>query len=208
VSEPLTTRLFVIRHGETDWNASGRLQGQLDIPLNDRGRAQAAALGAALADEPIDAVYASDLARAVQTATALARPRSLPVQQDSALRERGFGALEGLLYAEIEQQHPEALRRWRAREPDYAVGGGESLLDFSARCVAAVERLAAAHAGQVIAIVCHGGVLDCLYRAAARIELQAPRHWELGNAGINRLLWSDSGLSLIGWNDRGHLEGG
>lgn len=201
------TRILAIRHGETAWNADGRVQGHQDIALNERGREQARALAAALAGEVIDAVYSSDLKRARETAEALALPAGLPVRTDAQLRERTFGRLEGFTFPEIEQRWPEDAARWRRREPDFAVGGGESLLVFYARCVEAATRLAAAHAGQTIALVAHGGVLDVLYRAAARIELGAPRTWELGNASVNRLLYSPEGFAVVGWNDRTHLQG-
>ena len=201
------TRIVAIRHGETAWNAQSRLQGQLDIPLNALGRAQAATLAGALRDEGLVAVYASDLGRAWQTAQALAVPLGLPLVADPGLRERGFGLLEGLTYAEIDRHWPDLARRWRSREPGFAPEGGESLDTFQARCVAVASRLAAAHAGQAIALVCHGGVLDCLYRAATRVPLDAPRSWVLGNAGINRLLCTPQGFTLVGWNDAAHLDG-
>jgi 2,3-bisphosphoglycerate-dependent phosphoglycerate mutase len=201
------TRVLAIRHGETAWNADGRVQGHQDIPLNERGREQARALAAALEGEAIDAVYSSDLQRARDTAEAFALPAGLPVLTDVKLRERTFGRLEGHTFAEIEQRWPDDPVRWRRREPGFAVGGGESLLVFYARCVEAATRLAAAHPGQTIALVAHGGVLDVLYRAAARIDLGAPRTWELGNASINRLLYSPEGFVVVGWNDRTHLEG-
>lgn len=201
------TRIVAIRHGETAWNAESRLQGQLDIPLNARGRAQAATLAGALRDEGLVAVYASDLGRAWQTAQALAAPLGLPLVADAGLRERGFGLLEGLTYTEIDQRWPDQARRWRSREPGFAPDGGESLDTFHARCVAVASRLAAAHAGQAIALVCHGGVLDGLYRAATRVPLDAPRSWVLGNAGINRLLCTPQGFTLVGWNDVAHLDG-
>ena len=96
--------------------------------------------------------------------------------------------------------------RVEARDLDVAPDGGESLRGFHARCVAAVSQRAAAHPGQTIAIVAHGGVMDCLYRTATRLDLQAPRSWPLGNAGINRLLYSAEGFTLIGWSDTRHLE--
>jgi probable phosphoglycerate mutase len=201
------TRIVAIRHGETAWNAASRLQGQLDIPLNALGRAQAATLAGALHDEGLAAVYASDLARAWHTAQALAGPLGLPLVADAGLRERGFGLLEGLTYTEIDHRWPELGRRWRSREPGFAPEGGESLITFQARCVAVVSRLAAGHAGQTIALVCHGGVLDCLYRAATGVPLDAPRSWVLGNAGINRLLFTPQGFTLVGWNDAAHLDG-
>jgi 2,3-bisphosphoglycerate-dependent phosphoglycerate mutase len=200
------TRIVAIRHGETAWNVETRIQGQLDIALNATGRRQAARLARALADEPLDAIYASDLARAFETARALAAGRAIPLHADAGLRERGFGHFEGLTFTEIEQHHPEGARRWRERDPGFAPAGGESLAGFQARAVAAVAALAARHRGQHIAVVSHGGVLDALYRAAARLALDAPRTWQLGNASINRLLHGDEGFALVGWSDRFHLE--
>lgn len=201
------TRLVAIRHGETAWNAERRLQGQLDIPLNAVGERQAASLAEALRHEGLERVVASDLGRAWRTAQALALPLGLPLTPEPGLRERGFGEMEGHTYEEIELRWPERAARWKARDPAFAApGGGESLQDFCARCVATVERVARAHAGQTLALVCHGGVLDCLYRAAARLPLDAPRTWQLGNAAVNRLLHTPQGLSLVGWNDQAHLE--
>ncbi|MBU6257182.1 MAG: histidine phosphatase family protein [Burkholderiales bacterium] len=200
------TRVFLLRHGRTAWNAESRIQGQLDVPLDDRGRWEAARLALALAGETLAAIYSSDLERARETARPLAQATGVALHTDAALRERAFGRFEGVTYAEIEARWPDEARRWRAREPDFGPGGGEPLRRFYQRSVGAVQRLAAAHPGQAIAVVAHGGVLDCLYRAAGRIELQAPRTWQLGNAAINRLLWTPQGLSLVGWNDNSHLE--
>lgn len=200
------TRIFLLRHGRTAWNAEQRIQGQLDIPLDDTGLWQAERLAQALQGEGIQALYCSDLQRARQTATPLALATGLTLHTDAALRERGFGRFEGRSYSEIEALWPDDARRWRLREPDFGPGGGEPLQDFYARSVNALNALAERHAGQTLAVVAHGGVLDCIYRAAARIELRASRTWQLGNATINRLLWTPEGLSLVGWNDAGHLE--
>jgi probable phosphoglycerate mutase len=200
------TRIVVVRHGETDWNAEARLQGQLDVPLNALGRRQAATLPDALRHDKLVAVYASDRSRAWATAQALAGPLGLPLAADPGLRERCFGALEGQTRQQIDQQQPALARRWHGREPDFAPLGAESLRRFQQRCLAAVERLAAAHAGSSIALVSHGGVLDCLYRAATRTALHTPRSWPLGNAGINRLLVTPQGFTLIGWGDSAHLD--
>ena len=200
------TRLVAIRHGETDWNVDTRIQGQIDIGLNANGRWQAQRLGQALADERIDAVYSSDLGRALETAHALAREAGVPVQPQIALRERAFGIFEGLTFAEIEQRFPDDARRWRQRDAGFGPQGGETLREFYARAVAAVADLAARHRGQHIAVVTHGGVLDALYRAATRIPLDAPRTWQVGNASINRLLHGDDGFTLVGWSDAFHLE--
>ncbi len=202
----IATRIVAIRHGETDWNAQSRLQGQLNIPLNAMGLHQASTLAEALRDEDLAVVYSSDLGRAWHTASALAAPLGLPLQPDTGLRERCFGVFEGCTYAEIESRWPDQAQRWRRREIDFAPVGAESLRLFQQRCVATIDRLAAAHVGQAIAVVCHGGVLDSLYRAATGQALDAPRTWQLGNAVINRLLHTPQGLRLVGWNDAGHLD--
>ena len=188
------------------WNAATRIQGQLDIPLNDRGHNQARRLAGALKDEPITAIYASDLARAQQTAGYLASELGIKVRPEAAIRERGFGEFEGKTFAEIETTLPEQALRWRKRDPDFAPAGGESLLALRARVVDSAERLAANHLGELIVMVCHGGVMDVLYRAATRLDIQAPRTWALGNAAINRLLWTPEGFTLVGWADTQHLD--
>ena len=123
------------------------------------------------------------------------------------LRERGFGVFEGHTYTDIERLWPAESARWRRRESGAAPDGGEPLESFYERCVVTVCSMAALHAGQCIAIVAHGGVLDCLYRAAVGVDLAAPRSWQLGNATINRLLFNGERLSLVGWSDEGHLQG-
>ncbi|MDP4301676.1 histidine phosphatase family protein [Leptothrix discophora] len=202
-----TTRILAIRHGETAWNRDNRIQGFLDIALNDNGLAQAERLAESLADEAIDAVYSSDLQRAHATALPLARPRGLTVQLDLRLRERSFGVFEGRSFAELEALYPEETLRWRRRDPDFGPQGGERLVDFDARCIAAIARLAERHRGGCIAVVSHGGVMDCLYRAATRLSLDAPRTWTVANASINRVLHTPDGYSLIGWGDTSHLDG-
>ena len=203
---PETTRVIAVRHGETAWNADSRMQGQLDVPLNANGRWQAQRLARALAEEPLDAIYASDLSRAFDTAQAVAALTGHRVATDIALRERAFGAFQGLTYAEIEARWPEQGARWRARDVDFVPEGGESLRQLFARSVDAAARRAAAHAGGTVLLVAHGGVIDSLYRAATRIELDVIRTWQLGNASINRLLHSAEGFSLVGWSDTRHLE--
>ena len=206
LADQQATRILAIRHGETAWNVDTRIQGQLDIPLNETGRWQAHRLALAVSDEGIAAVYASDLLRAYETAQSVAKGTGQPIVTDVGLRERGFGEFEGLTFKEIEQRWPRESERWRRRDPDFGPGGGETLRDFYARCVSTATRLAAAHPGETIAIVAHGGVMDCLYRAASRVRLDAPRSWQLGNASINRLLYTPQGFTLVGWSDTYHLE--
>ena len=205
-----STRLLLVRHGETAWNADGRLQGHLDIALNDTGRAQARRLAAALMDErePIDILYSSDLARALQTAQAVADATGAPLIATPALRERHFGAFQGRRFADIAAELPEQAERWRRRDPDWAPPqGGESLLQFQERITQAVSALAAKNIGKHVALFTHGGVLDLLYRAATGLGLQDARTWQLGNAAINRLLWApEAAFSLVGWADTTHLD--
>ncbi len=202
------TRILAIRHGETAWNVGGRLQGHLDIPLNDTGRLQADRLGRALAGrEALSAIYSSDLSRARDTAQALADATGAPITVRPGLRERCFGDLQGLTFEQVSQQRPDDAERWRRRVPDWSPPGGESLLVFQERVTQELQALTAKNMGNLIAIVTHGGVLDVLYRAAARLGLQDARTWELTNTAVNRLLWSpDGGLSLVGWADVSHLE--
>lgn len=203
LNEP--TRIIAIRHGQTAWNAEMRMQGQLDTALDALGRWQAEQLAQALQDEPIDAIVSSDLARAMHTAWPLARRRGLAVRPDPSLRERSFGVFQGFTYEHIAKHWPEGAARWRARDPLYGADGGETLTDFCQRVTTAAERLASEFAGRSVVWVTHGGVLDCLHRAAMRVALDASRTWALDNASINRLLRSDQGLMLVGWGDIGHL---
>ena len=202
------TRIIAIRHGETAWNVDTRIQGQLDIPLNERGQWQAAQLAEALAtQDPLDAVYTSDLKRAHQTASAVAARQGLTPVSHVGLRERGFGAFEGKTFAEIEKDLPEDALLWRKREPHWAPPqGGESLVLMEQRIRNTLNELAAQHVGQHIALFAHGGVMDLLYRIATQQDLQAPRTWTLTNTAINRLLWTPESVSLVGWADTSHLD--
>lgn len=206
------TRIIAIRHGETAWNADTRIQGHLDIPLNDTGLWQAQRLARVLADEPIHAIYSSDLARAYQTASAItaAHPElaGRAPHRVEALRERGFGMFEGKTWAEIDTHWPELATRWRRREPDFAPEGGETLLQLRQRVQQAVDAIAVQHRGQQIVLVAHGGVMDALYRLSTGQGLAEPRTWALGNTAINRLLWTPDGMTLVGWSDTRHLEDG
>jgi probable phosphoglycerate mutase len=200
------TRIIAIRHGETAWTVDTRIQGQLDIPLNETGRWQASRVAQALADEPISAIYASDLLRAWETARAIAEVTGQALRAHKGLRERGFGVLQGNTHAEIEANWPEQALRWRQRDPHWAPQGGESLVAVRERITRTASELAARHPGEQIVLVAHGGVMDALYRAATGQDLQAPRTWNLGNAAINRMLWTPDGLTLVGWSDTRHLD--
>jgi probable phosphoglycerate mutase len=204
------TRILAIRHGETAWNVDTRIQGQLDIGLNPMGAWQAQRVGQALAHEPVAAIYSSDLSRALATAQAIAQANRAhagrTVTPHVGLRERHFGHLQGLTWEQIETEWPEDTQRWRGRDPHWSPVGGESLTVLRERIAQCVKALASQHLGEQIVLVAHGGVMDALYRLATQQALDAPRTWHLGNAAINRLLWTPQGLSLVGWGDVSHFD--
>ncbi|MEN9868848.1 MAG: hypothetical protein RL748_4438 [Pseudomonadota bacterium] len=207
----MSTEIILIRHGETAWNAERRLQGHIDIPLNAEGEHQARALGQSLRGQTLAAIISSDLQRARQTAQAVANwHKPMPVQIDAELRERCFGGFEGLHYDEIARRYPQAFAEWQARDADAVMPAGErpgeSFRQFSIRTLAALARWAARYPGQSIAVVAHGGVLECAYRAACEIPLSTPRTFAVLNASVNRLLWQDGKFSLRSWGDCEHLE--
>lgn len=209
-----TTTILLIRHGETAWNAERRLQGHLDIALNAEGERQAAALGAALAREQIDLVISSDLARARQTAEAVQRARGAPdagrVQLDAQLRERCYGGFEGLLYSEIAARFPLEFAAWQARNVDAVLppgkNQGETFRSFFDRATKAILGHAARHPGQTLALVAHGGVLECAYRAALGLPLETPRDFKVHNASVNRFVVEQGKLKLVSWGEIEHLR--
>ena len=202
------TELLVIRHGETDWNRQHRFQGQIDVPLNDIGLAQAGRLGRHLVDEPIDVLISSDLQRARSTADALAQPRGLQPQVDPLWREQGFGLLEGLDVPTIRSRHADLWSSWTRHDADYALpGGGESNAIFHARVMRALRAVLLDHAGRRVVVVTHGGVLDMLWRTAHALPLHGARVCDIPNTGINRLRWVDNGLQIVQWANADHLGG-
>ncbi len=204
------TELLLIRHGETAWNRERRMQGHIDIPLSDVGERQAQALGRALAGERPLAIYASDLGRARATAQPVAAVHQLPVMLREDLRERCYGGFEGLRYDEIADRYPEDFAAWRVREPHARFPAGErdaeTLHEFHQRAVQAVSGIVRAHSAGKLVIVTHGGVLDCLYREATGMPVEAERNFGILNAAINRLQWDGQRFSVLHWADASHLE--
>jgi len=203
------TEFWVVRHGESTWNADGRYQGQTDVPLSHIGILQAAALAERLTDQHFDAVYTSDLARASRTADAVAeRLAGRPsVQPEPGLREIDVGDLGGLVLADIQARHPGYLRGLRADPWSTRRPGGESMQDLFARCGAAFDRLRARHAGGRVLVFTHGGVV----RVAVGLALGGvPSHaWarlSVTNTSITRVLLGPDSGTLLGFNDDAHLE--
>lgn len=175
------TTILLARHGETDWNRTGRFQGHADPPLNDAGRAQARELADRLRDTPFDAVYTSDLRRAHETAEIVAASHGVPVVADPGLREVDIGSWSGLTRAEVEQRFPDAEHH-----------DGESRADHLARVLATVERIARAHPDARILIVSHGGSLRALRRHCAG----EPVH-PIENCGVYELRFREGALRPI-----------
>ncbi len=202
----MTTRLCIVRHGETAWNAEHRVQGQLDIPLNEIGMTQAQAVGRALKDERFDVIYSSDLVRARQTADPIASFLSIKMLLEKDLRERHYGIFERLTYAEVQSRFPEDYARFAARDPEYAFRTGESLKDFSQRSIAIVSKIVQQNEGRNILVFTHGGVLDKLYRFITGLPLSAERDFGIPNAGLNHIEISAAGWQIRSWADIAHLE--
>jgi broad specificity phosphatase PhoE len=165
--------LLLARHGETDWNREHRVQGQTDIGLNDAGRDQSELLAESLADVRLDAIVSSDLARARETAEAVARRQGLEVVTDAALREKNFGSWEGLTDVEIAERFPDAVRgRW---------GDGEGTEDVAGRVLPAIERIRARHPDGAVLVVSHGGPIRII------LDAHGVEHGRIGNCELFRL---------------------
>ena len=202
-------RLLLIRHGETEWNREGRIQGYYaDSPLTENGEAQARLLARRLARESLLAVHSSDAGRARQTAAPVAAALGHEIVYDAALRERNYGGFEGMTYAELEREHPDAYRKFRSRDPGYAPPGGESGAQFRDRIVAALERIARAAGGERAAVITHGGVLGVAYRHAVGAAPDSGRDYTLHNASINRIVYWGGRWSIEAWGDVAHLSAG
>jgi len=202
----MTTSLILIRHGETEWNSEGRLQGHEDVPLNRVGRAQADALGARLAAERFHALYSSDLKRALATAQRISAATGHEVVRDTRLRERHLGVLQGVRRDTADETKPDVFALYKASDPDYVIPGGESSRQFSARVLACIDDLLHRHAGETVVVVAHGGVLDQVYRHVEGLPISGPRAFTLLNASLNRLCFEAGRWRMGEWGDVRHLE--
>jgi probable phosphoglycerate mutase len=200
----VSTELVLVRHGETAWNSIGRMQGHLDVPLNQLGLRQARALGQRLSDEHFDALYSSDLSRALQTVAQLANAGHV-IQREPRLRERHYGPLQGLTAEEATARYAQLWSQYRARHPDMVLEGGETLRNFCARVSDFINELLQRHAGQRVLLSTHGGVLDAAYRHATRMPLDATRTFPIHNASINVLRHAQDNWSIVSWGDVSHL---
>lgn len=202
-----STKVILIRHGETEWNLSGRWQGHADSPLSPRGESQAVALGVRMSKESLDHFYTSDLERAQHTSRLVGEPSGWVANPLESLRERDLGVLEGLTTDEMRQIHPSEYQSFRNDGPDYQVPGGESFRQFCDRCSQALEGVSARHPGKIIGLMTHGGFLGAIFRYVLKIPLDAERNYVLLNCSINRLEKTDKGWNLVSWGDIAHLDG-
>lgn len=206
----MSTRLLIVRHGQTDWNIDGRFQGQTDIPLNATGHKQAHALARRLAAKPLEAIYASDLKRASLTASiihqALSADGRSPLILEPRLREMCFGEWEGLTYREIQARQPRQLSRWESDLEQVAPPAGETLLEMAERVQAAFQSILAAHPGKSVLLVAHGGPLQMLIAQA--LGMPPGRFWQihLSNASLSELNLYPEGAILNYLNSTSHLE--
>lgn len=200
------TILWLIRHGETSWNAEGRVQGQTDVPLSEVGHAQARAVAAALSGNGFDALYSSDLQRVMQTAQPAAQALGLPIRVEPLLRERHYGMFETLTYVEAKLRFPAEYRRFKAHDPEFDFGGGEGLRAFFERTVRCLGDIAARHVEEEVLVFTHGGVLDMAFRHARRLGLSVKRDYEIPNAALNRIGISGEDWDVLAWAERAHLE--
>ena len=202
-------RLLLIRHGQSEANAEGRLQGHLDSPLSEQGRAQAQALARRLQGEgwQIAAFYASDLRRAAETADILAAHLGLPVAYDARLREYDYGPLNGLTWAEIEALGGQIGLALRLEAEWPTIPGAEEMEAFRARVTAALDDIRARHQdGDTAAIVAHGGSLSMLLAHLLGLPPRRPGPFRLSNASLSVVEFHARGPRLIRLNDTCHLQ--
>jgi alpha-ribazole phosphatase len=199
------TQLWLIRHGETQWNVDQRVQGHLDVPLSDRGIEQARRLAAWLAEDRLDAVYSSDLQRARVTADVLAEGR-LPVWEDPRFREAHFGLFEGLTGPECHAAFPEAYQAWRSASIQFRPPQGETVEVLRNRCMEALAEHLPKHPGQVVAVVCHGGPVRAMVCGLLDLPLEAYGRIRVENTSVARFNFTERGPMLTGFNDVSHLR--
>lgn len=201
----MSTRICIVRHGETDWNRERRIQGHRDVPLNATGRAQAMAMAYNAGHHRFSALYSSDLSRALETAQALSEREALEVRPLPQLRERHFGIFQGLTAAEAAARYPSAYDRYLNRDLAYDFETGESLSGFAARVQDGIDWILRHHGGETLCALSHGGVLDLLYRKATGRPLETPRDFAIPNCALNWFRFDTQGCHLERWADRHHL---
>ena len=207
----MTTALFVVRHGETEYNRRGLYQGHADSPLTETGRAQARLLAPRSRQLGCGAtVYCSDLGRARSTAELLVEPGVQRIRTEADLRERGYGTCEGMSRTEIAVRHPE-VAGGRVGSSGYTPPGGETMQAFIERIRGAFERIAGNHAGGRVLVVTHGGVVTAFARHVLGIPAEAPRRFDVDNTSLSCFYRHSEGEGEGDWmvrylGDTAHLQ--
>ena len=203
------TKLILVRHGETVWNAARRFQGQSDIELSEKGRWQARRTAEHLANEPIDVVYASDLVRCRVTAQLVMQGRNVEISTRPDLRELNFGGWEGLTQEEITQRDPAALDKLRQENSTFRPPGGETIPELQARVLGVLEHIRETNAGQTVLIVAHINPLRTMVYHVIGTNTNPTFRMPLGNCSITMLNARDDGQrgNLLLLNDTCHLNG-
>jgi probable phosphoglycerate mutase len=197
--------MYLVRHGTTDWNASGRIQGHMDIPLNDTGRAQARRAGTRLAGLGATALYSSDLLRASETAHIIGQGLGLSVTQHAGLREMHFGVWQGLSSPEIRERDPEVYAARRANPYDVAPEGAETWRQFYDRAMQALLAILVATAAQRLIVVTHSGVCTVAGLRALGLDCTGQRTFESHNCGIHTIGVQGDIWHAVAFNDTTHL---
>ncbi|MFH1268418.1 MAG: histidine phosphatase family protein [Planctomycetota bacterium] len=194
--------LYCVRHGESTYNAEGRVQGQSDVPLSERGRRQGEAVAAAMAHLPIDAIYSSPLRRALETARVVAEPLGLEVQTDPRLMEVNAGIFQDKLRSDLERLHPEDFARWTSGDTDFVIPGGESRRVLARRGLEALEAIRRTD-HQHVAVVAHGRLLVVTFQALMKF----PADVALQNGSITRISFDGNARAeLLSPNEVDHLS--
>lgn len=201
------TVLIAIRHGETVWNLESRIQGHLDSDLSERGYTQVRALAKAFSNMQIDALYCSDLGRAIKTVAAIESVTGLHATRLSCLRESNLGVLQGKTKEEIQVDFPDEYDLFRARELDFVIPEGESLMQRHERAISCMSKLVQEHEGEIVCTVTHGGILDSLLRHTLNISLRERRRFSISNCAINTFRISDGVWEMVEWGNASHLAG-
>ncbi len=199
------TQLLLVRHGETDWNLAQRFQGHTDVPLNENGRQQAAAIAQHLADEEIHAIYASDLNRASSTATAIAEHHPCEVIAEPLLREGDFGQWEGLTYTEIQARDPEAVRAWHEDLLNFAPPDGETPRQLAERVASFYSNIQAQHHDETLLLVAHGGSLQILICLLLDIPIEKFWQFNLAHCSLSKISIYKEGAIINYLNDINHI---
>ena len=201
----MATEITIIRHGETMWNVQKRIQGQRNSKLSENGITQAELVAKALVKREFDVLVSSDLGRAIETAKIINKQLLLPHEYNANLRERSFGIFEGKNFAEIEEKYPEEFLRYKERNPEFVVPGGESIQQMYKRITSEIESVARKFKDQKVLIVSHGLVLEMMMYRTFNLRLDEPRAFSINNSSISSFYIDENNWFLKEWGVIEHL---